>query len=258
MPAPAHLHGILAVLGDGGTVDLAERVHRHILDLPGADADTDALRAENAALEAKVEEARALVGESFYDAVGKLQLTLTEVGIEVTPDDDIVDVACLVIREQARVISEGNAEIHAQIEKATTEGIWEGADATPVPADSFPSIGQLWHTLLISTREDRDKHLARALKYCIRDFNRAGLDEFAADITHNPAPDAERDPDDDLDWHALEAAPVEMPAPDPTNDEIRTWCLANEVPCSARGPVPRRSRDAYLAKHQSAPAETEA
>ena len=199
MPAPAHLHGILAVLGDGGTVDLAERVHRHILDLPGADADMDALRAQNAALEAKVDALRTLVGQSFYEAVGKLGDALTVTAVTITPDDDIVDVACLVIRDQARVISEGNAEIHARIAAIQAE-----RDANPL--------------LTISVERGPD-----------------GLDDD--------------DPEDALDWQALEAAPVELPAPDPTNDEIRTWCLANEVPCSARGPVPRRSRDAYLAAH---------
>jgi hypothetical protein len=59
-----------------------------------------------------------------------------------------------------------------------------------------------------------------------------GLDEFAADTTHNPA-----------------AAPA---SPEPTAAEVRAWCQANGVPVAQKGAINAAARAAYDAAHPEA------
>lgn len=202
MPAPAHLTAILTALGDGGSVDMAERVATLYGGTPEQLAGNTVGSVGS--------DASVLVGDALLAAAAGGGVVVTD----VAPTLDAPDAAVEVTPEHAAA--------HAEF-------------AAAVAADFTPS----------------------------------GLDEFAP-----PAdPDADTDPEDDLDWEALDNTgavvtpeqqasgvaeflesekagdPIKaVPAP-ASNAVIRDWCLTNGVDVAVKGAVSKAARTAYDAAH---------
>lgn len=298
MPAPDHLLPILDhVLGDGGTVALAERIHQYTTDQMAAAVaaavppDAAVVQDELAEMRRNYEGACRTVALMHAAAVGETRGPIRGVV------EDVEDLRTAFLNAEARAdrALEKLAEVAGQdaVTAAYALPEMEAAGpgllpdlpdsayppgATPLPepeVDVRPDIRELIEASSLGepdavaararvSDEQAAAVVARAAELAgqddegddidwddatdqIGDVARAlaaaqdtGLDEFAADTTHNPTP-----PDGDTDGPA--------PArPGPTAEEIRTWCLANGVPVAAKGRINAAARAAYDTAHGAA------
>jgi len=237
VPAPAHLLPILERIGDGATVHLAQLVDTMIREALAAHVPPDAedIIRDRDRYAGQLRSLSTALIEGWPDAVSREAAedfpVATAIDLLRAQEADVAGLRPHVPALEAEV-----SRLRAQLADATRE--------KPGRDDPLPGTD-------LTVGESLDRVNAEPLTH---DLGGVGVVE-----------DTDHDPDDDLDWKTLEAPEVVAaeipttavpipPAPsyaDPSNEEVRAWCLSQvpPVPCNVRGPVQRRARDAYVRAH---------
>jgi hypothetical protein len=241
VPAPAHLQPILAALGDGATVALAERVSS-LLDQARAEAvppDTAKLQDEIRALQREA----ARHSGTLDQHLAALQHALAETGLDLPADTDITSAACQVIRSS-----------HAQLERAYAQL----ADAHERETDQEPastSGGEAFTPADQPDAEPAGETATQAEAPAPTPDDELDVDwGDEDDQPDNETPAAAETDSADQGEHLAEPIADHLAAAEdttgPSNAEIRAWCQANGIPVNARGRVSDTARAAYDTAHQ--------
>lgn len=222
MPAAPHLAPIIDALGDGGSVDMAERV----VALYGGTPDQLAANMAGSV----GSDASVLVGDA-------LLASAAEGGVVVTDVAPALDAPVTV--EDAVLAGAGHLAAEAV---ASTSLDGETIDVGPV------TVGEALSPEQVAAQAD--------LNWTGPD------DLAVAVAEEGLADDPDVDPDDDVDWDNEDApkpmpggggepdAPPAALKPEPTTAQIREWCLSNNVDVAVKGAVSKAARTAYDTAHQ--------
>jgi hypothetical protein len=227
MPAPPHLQRILDILGTGGTIDQAARLHTLI------QAETNAaIPPDIALLQADRDRLRDEEIRPLAETIARLFDQATD------PDSATCATAAHLLQDQATALRAAFQQIATLTDPATqtakaVEPETDGADSTDGIDCDDDALGAVTITDLMMAREAAAS---------------VALDHDPRAETIALPPDPSTDDSDGIDW-GDEDNP-EPDAPLPTTAEIRAWCAGHGVPCSKRGAIPRAARDAYTAAHQ--------
>ena len=145
---------------------------------------------------------------------------------------------------------------------ATLGRIMAGADATPIPENAWPTVGQLWHKLLTSTQEEREERLARYLRLCEQrtsdltqgtDWGRVSIEAMIRNSEAKASVALDRDPEAET-VHLPEAINVgdqtivEVTVPPTIHDLIEASSLGEPDAVAARARVTDEEAAAVVAR----------
>jgi len=278
MPAPEHLTQILAHLGDGGTVAMAEKVAALIEETrtaATAATEPDHLAAEAARYRDDAVSAAHLVARMHAAAVGEVRGPIRGVVEDVEDvrtawlaaahagpwrlyrSDGMDQGYRLVLPEVRAYVISDQASNDCQIDDLRVEHpdliVMPARDATPAAGDPTPEGDDLTSITIGDLLLAREAAASVALDHDDREQTVSLADD-------EPEADAATT-DYDIDWDAIDAdapSPIGNPAPHmETTDspvssaDVRAWCTANGIPVAAKGTINAAARAAYDAAHRS-------